>query len=131
MIDHVGDIALADMGHGSREWRVHVEAMITSAENVQEYTNGLNREAFVADGLTRDATLHSLVLISAAAARIPDAVRDALPNIPWGEILGFRNRLVQGYRDIDDATVWTSIEGTVAELLPALRTVLNATGKDR
>ena len=119
------------MGHGSREWRVHVEAMITSAENVQECTSGLNREAFVADGLTRDATLHSLVLISAAAARIPEAVRDALPNIPWGEILGFRNRLVQGYRDIDDATVWTSIEGTVAELLPALRTVLNATGKDR
>ena len=35
MIDHVGDIALADMGYGSREWRVHVEAMITSAENVQ------------------------------------------------------------------------------------------------
>ena len=131
MIDHVGDIALADMGHGSREWRVHVEAMITSAENVQEYTSGLNREAFVADGLTRDATLHSLVLISAAAARIPEAVRDALPNIPWGEILGFRNRLVQGYRDIDDATVWTSIEGAVAEFLPALRTVLNATGKVR
>ena len=72
---------MSDAGRENREWRLYVDDMIGFAGKVLAYTDGLDQAAFVADGLTYDATLRNLALIGESANRIP-AVKAANSEIP-------------------------------------------------
>jgi uncharacterized protein with HEPN domain len=60
-------------------------------------------------------------LIGEAASRIPEAVRNAHPEIPWRLVIATRNRLIHGYLGIDDDTLWSIIRSDVPALLGRLR----------
>ena len=121
---------MSDASEGKREWRFYVSDMIGFCERVLDYTVGLDRASFVASAMTYDAVLRNLELIGEAATHIPEAVRDAHPEIPWRAIVGARNRLAHSYLLIDDEIIWTMIEDAVPSLLPALRTLLETAGED-
>lgn len=111
-----------DKGRG---WHLYVEDMIEFAEKVVSYTDGLDREAFTADGLTFDATLRNIQLIGEAATNIPAEVRELYPAIPWRAIVGVRNRLAHSYLHISDVIIWSIIQDAIPEMLPQLREMLD------
>jgi uncharacterized protein with HEPN domain len=88
-----------------REWRFYIDDMIGFAEKVIAYTQGLDQDRFVSNGLNYDATVRNLELIGEAAMRIPDDIRRASPQIPWRLIIATRNRLIHGYLGIDNDTL--------------------------
>lgn len=106
---------------GRREWRFYLDDMIEFAENVIDYTKGLERADFAADKIIRDAVLRNLELIGEAAGHIPNEIRSAHPEIPWRKVIGNRNHLIHGYLNIDDVTIWITIREKVPELLPLLK----------
>jgi uncharacterized protein with HEPN domain len=108
-----------------REWRFYLNDMIDFVGKVLAYTEGLDQASFVASGLTYDATLRNLELIGEAATHIPDAVRDAHPEIPWRMIIATRNRLIHGYLGIDNDTLWSIIRDDIPELLSMLQKLKN------
>ena len=114
----------------TREWRFYIQDMIDFGEKVLSYTEGMDQDAFIADGLTYDATLRNLELIGEAATHIPSEVREAYPEIPWRAIVGARNRLAHAYLGIRDDVIWTIIQDAVPKLLPALRKLLETARKD-
>ena len=66
---------MSDSERENREWRFYVQDMLVFGEKVLSYTDGLNYEAFVADGLTYDATLRNIQLIGKAATHTPERPR--------------------------------------------------------
>jgi len=114
---------MSDSGQGAHEWRVYLDDMITFTGKVQSYTKGFDQAAFVADGLTYDATLRNLELTGEAATHIPEEVRAAHPEIPWRMIIATRNRLIHAYLGIDNDTLWSIIQDDVPALLTALQRV--------
>ncbi len=114
----------------AREWRFYVNDVIEFGEKVLSYTEGMDRDAFIVDGLTYDATLRNPELIGEAATHIPSEVREAYPEIPWRAIVGARNRLAHAYLGIRDDVIWTIIQDAVPKLLPALGNLLDTTNKD-
>ena len=100
-----------------REWRFYLTDMISFAEKVVSYTDGMNQFTFVASGLTFDATVRNLELIGEAATHIPELIRVANPQIPWRMIIATRNRLIHGYLGIDNDTVWSIIRDDIPLLL--------------
>ena len=121
---------MSDDDRESREWSFYVTDMIQFAEKVMAYTRGMDQARFIADTQAYDATLRNLELIGEAATRIPNAIRDTHPDIPWRAIVGTRNRLAHGYMRVDDDLVWDIIQNDVPALLPALRNLLDATCGD-
>lgn len=103
-----------------REWRFYLDDMIGFVEKVIAYTQGLDQGGFVASGLNYDATARNLELIGEVATHIPDAVRQANPQIPWRLIIATRNRLIHGYLGIDNDTLWSIIRSDIPALLPQL-----------
>ena len=93
-------------------------------EKVLSYTDGLDEAAFIADGLTYDATMRNIQLIGESATHIPSEVREEHPDIPWSAIIGTRNRLVHGYRQVDQAVLWSIIQDAIPTLLPQLQQLL-------
>jgi len=103
-----------------REWRFYMDDMITFAEKVLAYSDGLDQQTFVSSGLNYDATLRNLELIGEAATHIPDCVRQAHDQIPWRQVIATRNRLIHGYLGIDNDTLWSIIQDDVPDLLQQL-----------
>ena len=54
---------MCDSYGDTRNWRLYIEGMIKFGEWVVSFTEGLNREAFVADRRTSDATLRNTEMI--------------------------------------------------------------------
>lgn len=92
----------------SKDWQPyakHVRDTIQKIERIQE------RGDLTKDEVLYDATLRNLQTLSEATQRIPEAVKQRFPEIPWKEISGFRNILVHNYLgDIDSQTVLSVVQ---------------------
>jgi len=114
---------MSENQEAKREWRFYVDDMLSFAQKVQSYTEGMTQAEFVASGLTYDATLRNLELIGEAATHVPDTVREGHPGVPWRLIIATRNRLIHAYLGIDDDTIWSIIQADIPSLLSALETI--------
>jgi uncharacterized protein with HEPN domain len=110
-----------------REWRFYLNDMLDFAEKVLAYTEGLDQQAFIANGLNYDATVRNLELLGEAATHIPPEYRDSFPAIPWRQIIATRNRLIHGYLGIDNDTLWSIIRDDIPGLLTELRSLKEQT----
>jgi len=106
-----------------REWRFYLDDMISFAEKVIAYTDGLDQEGFVASGLNYDATVRNLELIGEAATNIPDEIRQKYSQVPWRLVVATRNKLIHGYLGIDNDTLWSIIQTDVPALLDELQKI--------
>ncbi|MDE1949120.1 MAG: DUF86 domain-containing protein, partial [Burkholderiales bacterium] len=61
-----------------------------------------------------------------AASRVPSAVRDRAPEIPWRLVIGTRNRLAHGYLGIEPETIWLIATDGVPRLRDQLMALLAA-----
>ena len=59
--------------------------------------------AFKGEPMRRDAVLRQLEIVGEATKRLPQAFRDAHPDVPWKRIAGFRDVVIHHYD-----TGWTS-----------------------
>lgn len=85
-----------------REWKLYFDDLVTFCEKVISYTDGLTKEKFEASRLNYDATLWNVQLYGEAAKNIPESIRNQMPEIPWRELIGMRNRLAHGYFGINN-----------------------------
>jgi uncharacterized protein with HEPN domain len=46
------------------------------------------------------------------------------PEIEWGQIIGFRNRLIHGYDSIDFDIMWSIIQSDLPELVEKLEKIV-------
>ncbi len=83
----------------SKSWRpyaLHILDAIAKIRRIKE------RGSLAEDDILYDAALRNLQTLSEATQRLPDALKDDFPHIPWKNISGFRNILVHNYLgDID------------------------------
>jgi uncharacterized protein with HEPN domain len=100
-----------------RRERLFLADIVDAADAVAGFVAGRSKESFLNDDLLRSAVLHKLTIIGEAAARLPRAFREAHPNVPWADIVAFRNIAVHSYFAVDWMIVWT----TAIEEAPELR----------
>ena len=103
-----------------RTYRDYAADMLACFGETQEFTRGLDFDAFARDRKTINAVLRSLEVMGEAAKRIPEEVRERHPGIPWKRITGMRDKLIHEYSGVDLEIVW----GVVQEELPPLRVLL-------
>ena len=93
-----------------------LEDMLHWAQKVQRFVADLSPEAFLGDERAQSAVIHGLIVIGEIASRVSDGGRTSLPELPWHEVRGMRNRLAHDYLGIDVDEVWRTIVVDVPEL---------------
>ena len=83
------------------------------------------RDALSADGELRDATIYRLQTLAESTQRLSPELKASHPEIPWGDIAGFRNRAVHAYLGIDLDIVWDIIEHELPGLARVARIELS------
>jgi uncharacterized protein with HEPN domain len=58
-----------------------------------------------------------IIIIGEAANRLSRDIQQRHPEVPWGDIIGMRHRLVHGY----DRVKWDRVWDTVVNDLPRLK----------
>lgn len=66
------------------------------------------------------AVLQLLVMIGEDARQVTEPLRDAHPEIPWSDLVGTRNALLQQYDRVDLGEVWSTVRGDISALFVAL-----------
>jgi uncharacterized protein with HEPN domain len=107
----------------SRDWRLYWEDIITACEKVLRYTQGMDRDALLADEKTHDAVLRNLEIIGEAAKHLPDEARQLAGEIEWRKICGFRDYLAHAYFGVDPDIIWSIVSDKIPELFASLQSV--------
>lgn len=96
---------------------LYLADILDAIEAIERFVTGFDEARFLSDELVQSAVLQKLSIIGEAAARLSDAARDGLPEIPWKEIIGFRNIAVYANFPVD----WRIVFVTVVDDLPVLK----------
>ncbi len=100
--------------------------MVAASDAVSRYVDGVTFGAFEVNDEKRAAVERQLFILGEAAARLPDAWKQRLPEVPWRKIVGLRNILAHGYWVIDAEELWDVATQKVPEFLAELRPWLEA-----
>lgn len=107
--------------------RQRVHDMLEAIEAVQRYIAGRRYEDYLTDDLLRAGVERRLEVISEATRRLPAALLEAHPSIPWQRIRAVGNILRHEYDQVFDDVIWniaktelgplkTAVEAMVAEV---------------
>jgi uncharacterized protein with HEPN domain len=97
--------------------RLYLEDIVAAADAIVAFVSGRDASAFAADDIVRSAVLFKLIVIGEAASKVSPELRARLVDVPWQDVVGFRNVAVHAYFGVDWDIVWT----TATEDIPPLR----------
>ena len=94
--------------------------ILDAVAKIQRSIHDMTYENFVNDPDTFDACVRRLEFIGEAVKRLSRDYKANLPEIPWKEIAGFRDKAIHDYASLNAAVVWETIETDLIELQTAL-----------
>ncbi|MBI2841791.1 MAG: DUF86 domain-containing protein [Armatimonadetes bacterium] len=103
-------------------WRdeAYLLDILLAARNIIEFTKDVTREGFEQSELIQSAVIRQFEIIGEAAGRVSEEFREEHPEIPWGEIIGMRNRLIHEYFRVKVDVVWETIQRDVPILVSSI-----------
>ncbi len=100
-----------------RPERLYLNDIVEAVDSIGEFLDGIQESEFLNDDLIRSAVLQKLTVIGEATARLPPEFCERYPQIPWRDIVAFRNIAVHAYFAVEWPIVWVA----ATEEAPLLR----------
>ncbi len=94
----------------------YMEKALDEIEIIVKYTKGLSYDEFMSDGRNIDATMFRLEQMIEHIKHLSPEFKEKHNDIPWGDIMGFRNGLVHEYGKTDYSTVYEVISKDIYKL---------------
>jgi uncharacterized protein with HEPN domain len=98
--------------------------IVTAGRKLIGFVVGRSRADLDEDLMLQFAVLHAIAIVGEAANRLSPEFRKAHPAIPWGEIIGTRNRIIHGYSDVKLDIIWDIAANKIYPLLEELEPLL-------
>ncbi|NJC94773.1 MAG: DUF86 domain-containing protein [Anaerolineae bacterium] len=109
-----------------RSWKNRIEDILTCAQNIRDYTDGMSFESFLDDPKTIRAVAYEFTTIGEAARVVPAEIQDRFPEVPWGKMQGIRNVLVHEYFRLDEEILWKAAQEDIPPLITTLKQILGS-----
>ncbi len=104
--------------------RIRMQHMLDASRQAMEFVSGRERKDLEDDPMLRRAVKDCVQEIGEAAARVTDAGRARVPDLPWTQIVGMRHRIVHVYYAIDTDALWEVVERDLPILTSLLESAL-------
>jgi uncharacterized protein with HEPN domain len=108
--------------------RDYLSHIVTAVERIQEYTRGLDADAFAEDRLVQDAVIRNIEIIGEASRRLQlgyPEFSSAHPDLPLAAAYQMRNAVAHGYFAVDLDIVWSTIRSDLPSLGDRARELLS------
>jgi len=77
-----------------RRDELYLRDIVEAAGNIALDITGMRQGDFAANRTVRDAVARNLTIIGEACSRISAPLKERYPDIPWPDVVAFRNILV-------------------------------------
>lgn len=103
---------------------VYLQHILDAIRRIESYTRGVTKEKYMQDGLLQDGVVRQLEIIGEASNKISEEFKEKHSVIPWGQIIGLRNKIVHAYFDINLEVTWDIAEEDIPELKTQIERIL-------
>jgi len=100
-----------------RPEKLYLTDIVEAAQAIERFRRGADFNEFDRNEMMNSAVLQKLTVIGEPAARLPKEFTARFPDIPWVDIVAFRNIAVHEYFAIRWDIVWVA----AMEEVPALK----------
>ena len=100
--------------------------IVRAARKIQQYAEGIDRQAFTDDEMRRDAIIRQITIIGEAASQLSDHARGLTSEIPWKQIVGTRHILIHRYWRTEVERIWEIVESHIDPLIAAVSPLIPA-----
>ena len=104
--------------------RVRLQHLADALNSAIRFARGRERGDLDTDEMLLFALVRAVEIAGEAASQVTAETRALLPDLPWGSIVGMRNRLVHAYFDINRDILWTTVTEAAPPLAERLKNVL-------
>ena len=103
-----------------------VRDMLEHARKGHGLVAGKARTEIDADWVVGMALQRLIEVVGEAAGRVSPETRERFGDVPWGDVIGMRNRLIHGYDVIDQDVLWDTLTTDLPPLISQLEDVLRS-----
>jgi len=107
-----------------RDDLVYIKHIRDAINKITGYAAKHSPDDFRHNEWDQDATVRNLEIIGEAANNLGQDFRDQHSEIPWREIIDFRNVAAHGYADLDIDIVWQIISSDLPKLDQQVESIL-------
>jgi len=100
-----------------RRDEVYLLDILIAAQKALKFVEGIDRNEFDENEVVQNAVLRPLEIIGEAAGKISKDFRARHKEIPWGDMIDLRNRLIHEYFRVDYGAVWDTIQDDLPKLI--------------
>lgn len=94
--------------------------ILDAIAKIEQSAAGMDYLEFVEHADAFDACVRRLEIIGEAVKRLSPEFKVSLPEVPWKEIAGFRDKAIHDYASLHAGIVWETIETDIPKLKQAL-----------
>ena len=76
---------------------LYIDHILDCIRKINSYINGLSLKEFRTNEMIQDAIIRNIEVLGEASKKISSDTKDAYQNIPWKEISGMRDKLINDY----------------------------------
>lgn len=98
-----------------------VRHMIEAAESAMRFIKGRSRSDLDGDEMLRFALTRAIEILGEAASKVSPEGRASIPEVPWVDVVGMRNRLIHAYFDVNLDILWRTVDEAIPDLLARLK----------
>jgi uncharacterized protein with HEPN domain len=107
-----------------RDFNLFLDDINSALEKIEEYTRGIDFNAFTQDRKTIDAVIRNFEILGEATKQIPESIKSKYSEVPWKEMAGMRDKLVHAYFGIDAAVLWETITKRIPDLKSQIQEII-------
>jgi len=91
-----------------RPERLYLLDILEASQSIRRFTAGIQEPEFLQNDMLQSAVLQKLTIIGEAASKLDPVFTARNPQVPWRDIVAFRNIAVHAYFSVEWSIVWVA-----------------------
>jgi len=106
-----------------RDYKLYLTDIKESIHDIETYLQGVSEEQFKKDKKLQDAVTRRLEIIGEASRNIPRSLKEKNKDIPWFEMVQFRDLAIHAYFEISLGKIWKTAKERLPQITEALKRI--------
>ena len=99
---------------------LYIEQIRDSIRKIRSFVGVMDQQEFFDDEKTQSAVIMQLALIGELCKKLSSETKSSI-DLPWKEIIGFRDRAIHDYFNVDLNVVWGTVLSDLQEIEKKLK----------
>ena len=107
-----------------RNEKLYINDILEAIRNIEDYTKSISFKEFSGNQMIIDAVVRNFEIIGEAANHVSPKTRFSVPEIPWEDITGMRNKIIHEYFGVDLEIIWQTIQESLPDFKKTIKKLI-------